>query len=228
MFTYTNFSKILSTFVIAATLLSLTAANALAQSGSIADYKFGYGPIASINNDWILAGHWMGYYNPSNLSDSGFHSTFDMVMKNGSSPHMHQISNATASDVKMEGNNTVIQGLLTITMKDGPVKDVPTTWTMSNNNTIAIKLDPSKIKNHFGESPIYGLILNPEKEMNMMNKMMEDSKFMDQWIPLMMQNMMSNLKISGGNNMSAMPQMMDQPSSNNTMGMNMSNNMVIQ
>jgi len=58
--------------------------------------------------------------------------------------------------------------------------------------------------------------------------MMEDSKFMDQWIPLMMQNMMSNLKISGGNNMSAMPQMMDQPSSNNTMGMNMSNNMVIQ
>ncbi|HKO65952.1 MAG TPA: hypothetical protein VJU13_12180, partial [Candidatus Nitrosocosmicus sp.] len=101
MFTYTNFFRILSAFVIAGTLLSLTGTNAHALSGSITDYKFGYGPIASINNDWILAGHWMGYYNPSNLSDSGFHSTFDMVMKNGSAPHMHQISNATASDVKM-------------------------------------------------------------------------------------------------------------------------------
>ncbi len=97
MFTYTNFFRILSTFVIAGTLLSLTGANAQALSGSLADYKFGYGPIASINNDWILAGHWMGYHNPSNLTDSGFHSTFDMVMINGSAPHMHQISNATTS-----------------------------------------------------------------------------------------------------------------------------------
>lgn len=227
MFTYTNFCRILSTFVIAGALLSLTATNALAMSGSISDYKFGYGPIASINNDWILAGHWMGYHHNSNLSDSGFHSTFDMVMKNGSAPHMHQISNGTVSDVKMDGNNTVIQGTVTITMKDGPVTDVPTTWTISNNNTLAIKLDPSKINNHFGDSPIYGLVLNPEKEMNMMNKMMEDSKFMDKWIPLMMQNMMSNMNMTGGN-MSEMPQMMDQSNSNNTMGMNMSNNLVIQ
>ncbi len=175
MFTYTNFFRILSIFVIAGALLSLTGTNAQALSGSLSDYKFGYGPIASINNDWILAGHWMGYFNPSNLTDSGFHSTFDMVMKNGSAPHMHQISNATISDVKMDGNNEVIQGSVTITMKDGPVLNVPTTWTTSNNNTLAIELDPSMVNNHFGESPIYGLVLNPEKEMNIMNKMMEDS-----------------------------------------------------
>lgn len=211
--------------MIAGTLLSLTGANAQALSGSLADYKFGYGPIASINNDWILAGHWMGYHNPSNLTDSGFHSTFDMVMKNGSAPHMHQISNATISDVKMDGNNTVIQGSVTITMKDGPVLNVPTTWTISNNNTLAIDLDPSTINNHFGESPIYGLALTPEKEMNIMNKMMEDSKFMDQWIPLMMQNMMSTLNMTGGN-ISAMPQMMNDSSSNSTMEMNMGNNRV--
>jgi hypothetical protein len=225
VFTYTNFFRILSTFVIAGTLLSLTGANAQALSGSLADYKFGYGPIASINNDWILAGHWMGYHNPSNLIDSGFHSTFDMVMINGSAPHMHQISNATAADVKMDGNNTVIQGSVTITMKDGPVLNVPTTWTISNNNALAIDLDPSMINNHFGESPIYGLVLTPEKEMNIMNKMMEDSKFMDQWIPLMMQNMMSTLNMTGGN-ISAMPQMMNDSSSNSTMEMNMGNNMV--
>ncbi len=129
------------------------------------------------------------------------------------------------ADVKMDGNNTVIQGSVTITMKDGPVLNVPTTWTISNNNTLAIDLDPSMINNHFGESPIYGLVLTPEKEMNIMNKMMEDSKFMDQWIPLMMQNMMSTLNMTGGN-ISAMPQMMNDSSSNSTMEMNMGNNMV--
>ena len=89
-----------------------------------------------------------------------------MVMKNGSAPHMHQISNATISDVKMDGNNEVTQGSVTITMKDGPVLNVPTTWTTSDNNTLAIELDPSMVNNHFGESPIYGLVLTPEKEMN--------------------------------------------------------------
>ncbi len=226
MFTYTNFFRILSIFVIAGALLSLTGTNAQALSGSLSDYKFGYGPIASINNDWILAGHWMGYFNPSNLTDSGFHSTFDMVMKNGSAPHMHQITNATISDVKMDGNNEVIQGSVTITMKDGPVLNVPTTWTTSNNNTLAIELDPSMVNNHFGESPVYGLVLNPEKEMNIMNKMMEDSKFMDQWIPLMMQNMMSTLNMNG-ENISAMPLMMNDSNSTNTMEMNMGNNTVI-
>jgi hypothetical protein len=226
VFTYTNFFRILSSFLIAGTLLSLIGANAQALSGSFTDYKFGYGPIASINNDWVLAGHWMGYHNPSNLTDSGFHSTFDMVMKNGSAPHMHQISNATVTDVKMDGNNTIIQGSVTITMRDGPVTNVPTTWTLSNNNTLAIDLDPSKINNHFGESPIYGLALTPEKEMKIMSKMMEDSKFMDQWIPLMMQNMMSSLNMNG-QNISAMPQMMNHSISNNSMQMNMENNTVI-
>jgi ribosomal protein S4E len=149
-----------------------------------------------------------------------------MVMKNGSAPHMHQISNGTISDVRMDGNNSIIQGSVTITMKDGPVSDVQTNWTISNNNTLAIELDPSKINNHFGESPIYGLVLTPEKEMNIMNKMMEDSKFMDQWIPLMMQNMMSKLDLNG-KNISSMPQMMNHSISNSTMAMNMENNTVI-
>jgi hypothetical protein len=226
VFTYTNFFRILSTFVIAGALLSLTGTNAQALSGSLTDYKFGYGPIASINNDWILAGHWMGYHHLSNLTDSGFHSTFDMVMENGSAPHMHQISNGTISDVRMDGNNTVIQGSVTITMKDGPVSNVPTNWTIYNNNTLAIDLEPSKINNHFGESPIYGLVLTPEKEMNIMNKMMEDTKFMDQWIPLMMQNMMSKMDLNG-KNISSMPQMMNNSISNSSMAMNMENNTVI-
>ena len=224
MITYTKSIKILTTFAIVATLLSLSGTNAHASSGSLIDYEYGYGPITSINNDWVLAGNYMGYGNPSNLSDSGFHATFSMVMKNGSSYHMHQISNATIDDVRMDGNNTIMQGSVTVTMRDGPVSNVSTNWTINNNNTLAISMDPSKIDNHFGDIPIYGLELTPEKEMEIVNTMGEDSKFMDKWIPLMVQNVMSTLKIDAGN-MSDMS-MMNQSSTNESMDMMLRNNSV--
>ncbi len=206
MFKYATTFKILSTFLIGGILLSLSTTNSYATLATFSEYDYGYGPIASINNDWVLAGHWMGYYDHENLTDSGFHATFDMVMKNGSAPHMHQITNTTISDVKMNGTDEIIQGTITISMKDGPVSNVPTTWTTYNNNTLAIEIDPSLINNHFGETPIYGLALTPEKEMKTMTSMMEDTKFMDKWIPLMMQNVMSNLQLGAGNSTS-MPQM---------------------
>src|SRR5690606_18755981 len=86
-----------------------------------------------------------------------------------------------------------------ITMKDGPVSNVPITWTEYSNNTLGMVLDPSMINNHFGVSSIYGLILSPEKEMKTMNAMMEDSKFMDKWIPLMIENVMRNINLGNGN-----------------------------
>lgn len=190
-------------------LFSNEAAAQPASSISTVDYEYGYGPISSLNNEWILAGNFMGYGNPANLSDSGFHATFSMVMKNGSAPHLHQMYNATLSDVRMDGNNTIMQGAATITMKDGPVLDVPTTWTIYNNNSIAISMDPAKINNHFGDTPIYGLELNPEKEMKMMNAMMDDTKFMNKWIPMMMENLLKQSKLDG-KNMSIMP-MSDDP-----------------
>ncbi len=185
-------------------------------SATVADYEYGYGPISSINNDWILAGSYMGYGNPSNLSDSGFHATFSMVMKNGTAYHMHQMSNATIEDVRMDGNNTIMQGSVTVTMRDGPVSNVPTTWTINNNNTLAISMDPSTVNDHFGNTPIYGVESTPEKEMETINLMSADSKFMDKWIPIVLQNTMSALKIDTGNtsdssitNQSIIPKSMD-------------------
>ncbi len=192
--------KILIPSLIVGTLLSLIGLNAYATSVPLETvYEYGYGPIASLNNDWVLAGGYMGYGNPSNLSDSGFHATFSMVMKNGTAYHIHQISNSTIEDVRMDGNNTIMQGSVTVTMKEGPVSDVSTTWTINNNNTLAISMDPSKINNHFGDTPIYGIEQTPEKEMEFTNLMSEDSKFMDKWIPLMMQNTMKGLNIDSGN-----------------------------
>jgi hypothetical protein len=190
---------ILTTFMISGVLLSLTGTNTHALPASPSDYEYGYGPVASINNDWILVGNYMGYGNPSNLSDSGFHATFSMVMKNGSAYHMHQISNATIDDVTMDGNNTIMKGLVTVTMREGSISNVPTNWTINNNTTLTISMDHSMINNHFGDTPIYGLELTPEKEIEIRDTMGEDSKFMDKWIPLIVQNTMDALKIDAGN-----------------------------
>lgn len=185
--------------MISGVLLSLTGTNTHALPASPSDYEYGYGPVASINNDWILVGNYMGYGNPSNLSDSGFHVTFSMVMKNGSAYHMHQISNATIDDVTMDGNDTIMKGSVTVTMREGPISNVPTSWTINNNTTLAISMDHSMINNHFGDTPIYGLELTPEKEIEIRDTMGEDSKFMDKWIPLIVQNTMNALKIDAGN-----------------------------
>lgn len=218
----TKYIKILTTFLIVASLLSLTGMNLHTSSATVADYEYGYGPIASINNDWILAGSYMGYGNPSNLSDSGFHATFSMVMKNGTTYHIHQISNATIEDVRMDGNNTIMQGSVTVTMRDGPVSNVPTTWTINNNNTLAISMDPSKVNDHFGNTPIYGVESTPDKEMETINLMSEDSKFMDKWIPIVLQNTMSALKIDAGNTSDS--SITNQSIINESMDMNLRNN----
>ena len=48
------------------------------------------------------------------------------------------------------------EGISTVTMKDGPVKDVPTKIILMDESAVSIWLNPSKTKNHFGNTPIYG------------------------------------------------------------------------
>lgn len=189
--------KILSTIVMTGVLLSLTGTNAFAvtNSSSIVHHA---GPIASINGDWILAGQWMGYFNPSNLTEAGFLSAFHMVMKDGSSPHMHKIYNATATEISQEGNNTIIKGTSSVTMRDGPIHNVDTTWTGSNNNTLSISMDPSKIDNHFGDTPIYGVIVSPESGMELVDLILSESDFMEKWMPMVMEDMMNSMNMIGG------------------------------
>jgi len=53
-------------------------------------------------------------------------------------------------------------------LKDGPVNNVPTTWTIINGNILTISMDPSKTNNHFGNTPIFGLVSSTGKDMKMM------------------------------------------------------------
>jgi hypothetical protein len=86
-------------------------------------------------------------------------SKFNMVMTNGSAMHDHEIYDFTLTDMSMPNNSTtVFNGTATITMRQGPVSDVPVSIRAMENNAVSIWVEPTKIQNHFGNTPIFGTI----------------------------------------------------------------------
>ena len=150
------------------------------QSDIIQPGLYARGTIASLQNDkdgkpaWLVAGLWKGSLtnmsssamsgtsnttSKNNLPTATFSSVFDMVMLNGTALHKHQISNFTLTGMSMPSENiSVYNGTATITMKEGPVNDIPISIRTLNNNIISIWVDPAKTMNHFGNTPIYGSI----------------------------------------------------------------------
>jgi hypothetical protein len=45
-----------------------------------------------------------------------------------------------------------------MTMRQGPVPDVPISVKTMDNNAVSIWVDPTKINNHFGNTSIFGTI----------------------------------------------------------------------
>ena len=143
-----------------------------------------YGTISSIQTEqqntsptWVLSGHWATNiinktkedFNQTNPAK--FDASFSMVMLNGSARHTHSISNFSLTDIKDENRTVSYSGLSTVTLKAGPAKDVPTQIKIFNNNVISLWLDPVKVDHHFGESPIYGVMLDKnEMEKGPMNQ----------------------------------------------------------
>src|ERR687892_2712081 len=145
-----------------------------------------WGMISSINNDgeadWIISGHWMmemASQNDTATSNAtgmisniaGFNAILHMVMLDGSAMHDHEISNFTQTgDTTFDSstNTTTITGTVTITMREGPVPNVPTTIELAQDTVIAISLDPAALDNHFGTDPIYGIVISPEMIQEMM------------------------------------------------------------
>jgi hypothetical protein len=132
---------------------------------------------------WIVSGHWKasmaekevvyqkenatGMTNvTSNLTTANmnpdmtkFGASIDMVMINGSAMHTHKIYNFTLNEMSMPDNETMMfNGTSTITLRDGPVHDVPTLITVMAGNAISIYPEPSAVNNHFGPTPIYGTV----------------------------------------------------------------------
>ena len=150
----------------------------------MANHKWGM--ISSINNDgevdWIISGHWimdMASQNDTTTTNAtgmvsniaGFNAILNMVRLDGTAMHNHEISDFTQvgdSTFNSETNTTTITGTSTITMREGPVPNVQTTIELAQDTVIAISLDPAALENHFGDAPIYGIVISPEMIEEMM------------------------------------------------------------
>src|ERR687890_885243 len=144
---------------------------------------YAFGTIASLQNDengnptWIVSGLWKGSLSMDNktqgnqsatanataatgsLPNATFHSEVNMVMTNGSAMHNHEIYDFTLTDMSMPNNSTIVyNGTATITMRQGPVPNVPVSIKTMDNNAVNIWFDPTKINNHFGNTPIFGTV----------------------------------------------------------------------
>ena len=138
------------------------------------------------NPTWIVSGVWKGSLSMGNKTQSGeanqttsitattanataattgslpnatFNSKFNMVMTNGSAKHDHEIYNFRLTSMSNPNNTTsVFNGTATITMKQGPVENVPVSIKRIDNNAVSLWVDPTKVNNHFGNTPIFGTI----------------------------------------------------------------------
>jgi len=157
-------------FVVAPTAVVLTYAMPYSDIGST-EKGSSYGSIASIQQmkevnspSWILSGEWATNLINKTKTDfnhtnpAKFDATFTMIMLSGLARHQHQISNFSLTDLYTENDTKTYSGLATITMKKGPVTNVPIEIKIINNNVISVWLEPIKVENHFGDSPIYGTV----------------------------------------------------------------------
>src|SRR5919198_5682706 len=75
------------------------------------------------------------------------------------SAHIHNVYSFKASENAREGNSIdVVKGTAIVTMKHGPVSDVPITIKVFNNTVIEFWIEPDKIDEHFGTHPVYGVL----------------------------------------------------------------------
>ena len=94
------------------------------------------------------------------LPTASFEAVFNMIMTNGSAVHKHSIYDFILTEMTMPDNKTLVfNGTATITMKNVPVQSVPISIKILGGNIISIWTDPTKLNNHFGDTPIFGTVM---------------------------------------------------------------------
>ncbi len=161
--------------------------NVSAASTMIGGAHLAHGHIGSVQlgttgqPEWIQSGFWVVRLPPSPDPDNPVAQViarFSMVKLDGTVLHVHTIYGFKASEMTQEGNSTsVLKGTATVTMKDGPVSDVPITIKVFNNAVIGFWIGPDKVDGHFGSGPVYGLLSTNSREvMQDMHSLMQGMK----------------------------------------------------
>ncbi|MDQ5863574.1 MAG: hypothetical protein M3263_01700 [Thermoproteota archaeon] len=116
----------------------------------------------STAGDWVmqLDGPLIGRAEPQVQS---FNATIHMVRLDGNVLHEHEISNFTQHSVSHTGDAiTTLNGTFSVSMREGIVNDVPG-YIQFTGDLVSIWLNPTALENHFGPTPIQGMVL-PQTE----------------------------------------------------------------
>ncbi len=122
--------------------------------------------------EWVAAGYWelesdMPLLGAGTEGTQPTVTSFDAIIEmtryaDGTFLHQHTISDFRQSAIlHSEANSTTINGTATVVTETGPTENVPLFITLQNN-LISIGIDPVATENHFGPTPISGIILTPE------------------------------------------------------------------
>lgn len=141
------------------------------------DKTYIFGPVAGITEDendsteWVLAGVWRASLPNStdisnnNTNGTSFNAAIDMMRPDGTARHTHTLTDFVLlnSSSPSGTNSTIFNGTSTVSLVEGPALDIPTSVKLSNNNIVAIWIDPESIERHFGDSSnIFGIVATPE------------------------------------------------------------------
>jgi carboxymethylenebutenolidase len=122
------------------------------------------------NPEWIQSGIWVLRLrlgaSDSDMPSTHLVSRISMVGVDGTAAHGHAIYDFTLTNAAMEGNTThMFEGTATVTMRDGPVSDVPLTIRIFNGAAIAMWIGPDRVDSHFGTDPVYGTLAESSRAM---------------------------------------------------------------
>jgi hypothetical protein len=136
------------------------------------------GTIVSIqNNDsviqtWITSGRWKLSEMPTaadntSAQNTSFSANLTMVKIDATNSHKHKLRDLKLTGLDFKNATTTINGTITLTTDDQnnvsglgnqPINEVPVKIQVFNNRTITVDMDKNKVKNHFGNLPIYGIV----------------------------------------------------------------------
>lgn len=147
-------------------LRSPTEMNATMLSGEIGSIQSAHLGIFS----WITSGDWVMQLDGPLIGRADprielFNATIHMVRLDGNILHEHKIYNFNQSSVAPLGNDSAtFNGTMTVTLREGPIENVPG-YIQILGDSIAIWVDPRAVDNHFGPTPIHGIVLLAEEEL---------------------------------------------------------------
>jgi hypothetical protein len=125
------------------------------------------------NPAWIVSGKWKldqitnkgaNNTNMTNTKNMNFNASIVMESIEGLKSYRHRITHFKLSNMTFHNRDAIIDGAVSLTTQGGEqtldknISKIPIIIKIFNLNTITIEMGNSKVKEHFGGSPIYGKV----------------------------------------------------------------------